>query len=143
MKQHREIITTLQKIPSMIKEFDKLEKSIANTDTRKKQISKENYQLEILNFEATNAPDNALIRKITATGNHLELSKPDFKPAYHSLNEVQRVINVIGLDKAPSRIKQQLELMELLEVKSLFQTATDFLDDTKVKILEKYLKGKK
>ena len=143
MRQHREIITALQKIPSLIKEFDKLDKSITGTDAKKKTLSKENYQLVILNFDDKDARGTGLKAKILRIGHELASAKPDFNLSYQNINALHNYVKVVGKNAASERVTKQLELSELLEVQKEFQSINDFLDDAKVKALNTYLKGKK
>ena len=141
--QHKEIITALQKIPSLIKEFNKLDKSIAGTDEKKKALSKEDYQSLILKFDAdAGARGTGLEAKMLRLGNELASAKPDFHLSYQNINALHNYVKVIGKDAASERVIKQLELSELLEVQKEFQSINDFLNDAKVKALNTYLKGK-
>jgi len=143
MKQeHNEIIAALKQIPSLKKEFDKLEKSIAGTDAKKKTLSKEDYQALILNFdEDAGLKGTGLKARILRAGHELSATQPDFNLSY-SKDALHRYMKVIGDDAMSQRITKQLELSELMEVKKQFQSINDFLDDVKIKALNTYLKGK-
>ncbi|MEN4045811.1 hypothetical protein [Sulfurimonas sp. NWX367] len=143
MSEHKEIIAALKKIPSLIKEFHKLDKSIAGTDEKRKALSKEDYQLVLLNFDAKDARGTGLKAKILRTGHELSSAKPDFNLSCQNINALHNYVKVIGKDAMSERVSKQLELSELLEVQKEFQSINDFLDDAKIKALNTYLKGKK
>ncbi|PHS58819.1 MAG: hypothetical protein COB17_02410 [Sulfurimonas sp.] len=141
--QHNEIIAAFRKIPSLIKEFINLDKSIAGTDAKKKALSKEDYQLVILKFdEDVGLRGTGLKAKILRIGHELSNAQPDFCLSYPNIKALNNYVSVVGKDAVSERITKQLELSELMEVKKQFQSINDFLDDAKIKALNTYLKGK-
>ncbi len=139
MIEHKEIINALKKIPPLLKEYAQLEKSITGADTIKKKLSKEDYQYAILNFDHKNHKGIKLKNRIFTIAKQLESSRPDFSLSISNYEQIKKYLDVV---KEPSdRIKKQLLLYELLQIKKQFKTYNDFLDDKKVKELNKYLKG--
>lgn len=138
---HKEIYKALKKIPSLCKDYIKLESSIDGTEMKKK-LSIDDYQVAILNFDDRESKGVGLKRKILTVGRLLNNAKPDFKPSYQDEKQLQTYIQTVGEKHISERMKLQVELLELLEVKKQFTTISDFLDEMKVKELNKYLKGK-
>lgn len=138
---HKEIYKALEKIPNLYKDYIKLESSINGTEMKKK-LSIDDYQVAILNFDDRESKGAGLKRKILTVGKLLHNAKPDFKPSYQDKKQLQTYIQTVGEKHISERMKLQVELLELLEVKKQFTTISDFLDEMKVKELNKYLKGK-
>ena len=141
--QHKEILSLFEQIPSIYKKYIKLEKSITGTAEKKRTLSKEDYELEILNFDARDAKGIGLKRKITAIGSRLNAARPDFSLSITSKSKAQRYLSVIGKNKISDRMMQQFELFDLVEMKKNFTGINDFLNEEKIKELNKFLKGKK
>lgn len=138
--KHQEILVQLKKIPALYKEFAALENEITGAKAEKKRTTKEAYYEKLLKTTEANRSD--LRSRIERTGNQLYNAKPDFTTAYQSKEELERYIKAVGRIGVSERIKEQLELLELLEVKRQFQNTNDILDETKVKALSTYLKGR-
>lgn len=115
--QHKEILGALEKIPTIYKEYIKLEKSIGGTAERKRILSKEAYSLEILDFDSRNSRGTGLKRKIFAIGTRLDAARPDFNLSITNKSKVQKYLSIIGKNEASARMVQQLELFDLIEMK--------------------------
>jgi hypothetical protein len=139
--KHQEILVQLKKIPALYKEFTVLENEITGAKTEKKTMSKEAYYEKFLKFVKAEK-GNDLKSRIERTGTQLYNARPDFTTAYQSKEELERYIKAVGRIGVSTRIKEQLELLELLEIKRQFQNINDFLDETKIKALNTYLKGR-
>lgn len=140
--QHREIFNALKRIPQLHKEFINLEKSITGTDEKKRTLSKENYDLLILNFDDKNSRGTGLKRRLVQSGEMLYSAKPDFVLSLTSKTKAERYIGLLAKDAVSDRMKNQLELFNLLEMKKKFTNINDFLNEDNIKELNKYLKGK-
>ena len=139
--KHQEILVVLKQIPGLYKEFTALEKEVQGTKEEKKKMSRDVYYEKFLKFVKAEK-GNDLLNRLQVIGTRLYNSRPDFTTAYQSKEELERYIKAVGRIGVSERIKQQLELLELLEVKRQFQNINDLLDETKVKALDKYLKGR-
>ena len=141
--KHEEILQSLKRIPDFIKKFNELENSIAGAKAKKKELSKEKYQALLLKFDADEGMRGTRLQsKMIQAGYELQAAQPDFNLSY-SKDALQRHLKTVGVGAVSERIKKQLELSELMEVKKQFQSINDFLDDAKIKALNTYLKGKK
>ena len=141
--QHKEIIDALEKIPSLYKDYIKLEKSIDGTAERKQMLSKEAYDLEILDFDERSTKGTGLKNKIIAIGSRLDAAMPDFNLSIADKAKAEKYLSVIGKNAVSDRVVQQLKLFELLEMKKNFTGINDFLNEEKIKELNKFLKGMK
>ena len=140
IQHHKEIISQLEKIPEFRKEYIKLENSISDKEGLKNKLSKEMYQTKLLNFELNNRTGAGLKNRMMIIGNQLNSAKPDFTPSHNSVESLERYVSSVGRIGVSERIKKQIELMKLLEMQKLFASIHDFLDEEKIKTLNKYLK---
>lgn len=139
--EHREILEALKIIPEIFKDYSRIESSMSNSSERKR-LSVEEYQLKIINFDSMNNSGLGLRGRIFSAGGKLDRAKPDFVLSCQDKERLQEYIKTIGAQNVSERIKKQFELLELIEMKNQFKTTFDILDETKVKELTKYLKGK-
>lgn len=139
-RHHKEIISLLEKIPALHKEYINLENSTKDTQGLKSKLSKESYQLKLLNFDAAEPRGAKIKERIMLVGNQLSNAKPDFLPSHESIANLDRYVSMIVKDAVSERIKNQIELLKLLEMQKLFVSLHDFLDIEKVTTLTKYLK---
>jgi len=142
LNKHKEILEQLEKIPTLHKEFVKLESGIKGASAEKKSMTKEAYLKKLFDFMKTQLK-NDIKKKIMLVGTKLHSSQPDFLPAYNNIEELNRYISAVGTAETNIRVKEQLELLKILEFRNGFKTVNDFIDDTKIKTLNTYLKGKK
>ena len=140
---HKELIAALERIPKLYKEFCNYEKNLQRAKEEKKKLSLDAYNTKILNFEATEKESKHLKQRLYTIGTSLDAAQPDFKLSYESKAMLQKYISAVGRIGVSQRIKAQLDLLELLEMKETFKTMGDLLDGAKVEALKKYLKGRK
>jgi len=141
--QHQELVRVLKKIPNLYLEFVLIEKSFKRSSDLKRKLSKEAYQSHIIQHDSKLKHGRKLLQRIRYISNELEISKPDFRSSFHHGTEVlYSYVNTIGYEKLSPRMKKQLELTQLLEIKHQFQNIHDFFDEDKINKLKKFLKGK-
>jgi len=141
--KHKELISALERVPKLYKDFYNYEKNLQGAKEEKKKLSLDVYITKVLNFEAKEKDSKNLKQRLYTIGNSLDATQPDFELSYKNKALLERYVSAVGRVGTSSRIKAQLDLLELLEVKATFKTMGDLLDDAKVKALEKYLKGRK
>lgn len=139
--EHREILEALKIIPEIFKDYSALESSKGDSSARKK-LSVEEYQLKIIDFDSRNHRGLGLRGRIFSAGKKLDDAKPDFTLSYQDKERLHEYIKTVGEKNVSERIKKQFELLELIGMQNQFKTTFDILDETKVKELTKYLKGK-
>ena len=139
---HKELISALERVPKIYKDFYNYEKNLQGAKEEKKKLSLDVYTTKVLNFEATEKESKNLKQRLYTIGTSLDAAQPDFKLSYESKAMLERYIGAVGRGVS-ERIKAQLDLLELLEMKEAFKTMGDLLDGAKVKALETYLKGRK
>lgn len=141
--QHLEIISVLKKIQNLPLEFSQLERSIKGLSEWKKNFTEKEYQMKVLQFEAAHKRSGSLLEKITRISLELQRAQPDFTAAFTSSIMLQRIEELFGEKGLTERMKKQLELVQILEIKNEFKSTHDFIDTKQMVKVQKLFKGEK